>query len=276
MIEKPNIVIVGKGKVGQSMAQLLQRSGYEVGIYDRDISEHIDELANAKVILLTVNDDAIKDLCDELSRHFTKNCVVAHCSGSLGCDVLSSAKEQGCVVASAHPLNTFPNLSSSLKTFASTKHGTFLYAEGDEQALEVLQPLFQSIGFNTVILESAAKPAYHAACVFACNYLVVLMDLSLLSAQTAGLDRDKFWRAIQPLIESTITNIELHGPMHALSGPIARGDSNTLVSHLGALESSPTDLGKAYKLLGKEALRLAAARGELSQDKLDRMEEILK
>lgn len=275
MINKPKITIIGKGKVGQSMAQLMQRSGYEIEVFDRDIDEQLGSLATADLVLLTVNDDAIQALCETLSSHFAKGSTIAHCSGSLSSAVLSSAQQNGCFIASAHPLNTFPNLSSSLQTFGSTKHGTFLYSEGDTQALELLQPLFQSIGFNTVVLESAAKPAYHAACVFACNYLTVLMDLSLLSAEQAGLDRDKFWRAIQPLIESTLSNIDVHGPTNALSGPIARGDSATIEAHLDALQGSPTDLGEAYRLLGREALRLAANRGELSKDKLTQIEEIL-
>lgn len=272
---KPKLVIIGKGKVGQSLAQLMQRAGYQLGIYDRDIEQHLDSLKQADLVLLTVNDDAITAVCEQLSEHFSENCVVAHCSGSLGSDALAAAQQRGCSVASAHPLNTFPNLASSLKTFSSTKHGTYLYAEGDSAALEIILPVMQNIGFNTVVLESAAKPAYHAACVFACNYLNVLMDLSLSSAQVAGLGRDKFWRAIQPLIESTLHNIDVYGPSDALSGPIARGDTSTVQAHLNALKSSDIDLDLSYRQFGLHALRLAENRGELSRKKLKELEAIL-
>ncbi|MFT5571863.1 MAG: putative short-subunit dehydrogenase-like oxidoreductase (DUF2520 family) [Cryomorphaceae bacterium] len=275
MNNKPRVTIIGKGKVGQSIAQLLLRSAYEITVFDRDIDEQLDFLAQAELVLLTVNDDDIEGLCEKLSRHFAKGSTIAHCSGSLGSDVLSSAKQNGCFIASAHPLNTFPNLPSSLQTFASTKHGTFLYSEGDAQALELLQPVFQSIGFNTVVLESAAKPAYHAACVFACNYLTVLMDLSLQSAEAASLDRDKFWRAIQPLLASTLHNINVHGTVHALSGPIARGDVQTVTSHLASLSKTENNLDQAYTLLGKHALRLAAQGGEIDSDKYAALVEIL-
>jgi predicted short-subunit dehydrogenase-like oxidoreductase (DUF2520 family) len=275
MSTNSKIAIIGKGKVGQSIAQLMQRSGMDVSIYDREITQQPHVLEPANLILLTVNDDAIEELCAELAPSFQSGGVVAHCSGSLGSGVLTSATDQGCFVASAHPLNTFPNLSSSLKTFASTKHGTFLYSEGDNEALDVVLPLFQSIGFNTVVLESNAKPAYHAACVFACNYLTVLMDLSLQSAETASLDRDKFWRAIQPLLASTLHNIDVHGTVHALSGPIARGDVQTVASHLASLSKTENNLDQAYTLLGKHALRLAAEGGEIDQDKYAALAAIL-
>jgi predicted short-subunit dehydrogenase-like oxidoreductase (DUF2520 family) len=269
------IAIIGKGKVGQSIAQLMQRSGMDISIYDREIAEQADVLETANLVLLTVNDDAIGELCADLAPSFQSGSVIAHCSGSLGSDALVSATDQGCFVASAHPLNTFPNLSSSLQTFASTKHGTFLYSEGDREALDIIFPLFQTIGFNTVELESSAKPAYHAACVFACNYLTVLMDLSLQSAESASLDRDKFWRAIQPLLASTLHNIDVHGTVHALSGPIARGDVQTVASHLASLSKTENNLDQAYTLLGKHALRLAAQGGEIDQDKYSALVEIL-
>jgi predicted short-subunit dehydrogenase-like oxidoreductase (DUF2520 family) len=273
--EPNNIAIIGKGKVGQSLAQLFASLNHNVVNIGRRKSEQIAAVADADITLICVSDEAIQSVCERLANSVKKDSVVAHCSGALDSSILSLAKQRGCSVASCHPLNTFPSISVSLQRFANTKHGSYMYAEGEQDALNTLLPLFENAGFNNTCINREAKPLYHAACVFACNYLSSLMDMSLEAAAKAGLEKESFWRSLQPLVQSTIENINQHGTTGALSGPIARGDSTTVEAHMHALAEHSESLKVSYADLGLRALEIAIRKGELSADDIERLRAVL-
>ena len=136
--------------------------------------------------------------------------------------------------------------------------------------------MFESVGFHTACISSAAKPLYHAACVFACNYLTVLMELSLATAEAAPLDRQTYWRALQPLISSTINNIEEGDTSNALSGPIARGDEDTVSKHANHLQQVSASIAHSYLDLGRHALSLAIQKDQLSSAQISALRRVLK
>lgn len=276
---KLNLAIIGAGKVGQSLARLFSLTGYSVTVIGRDLRLEIDKyqqcISNADVVLITTSDGEIKTACENITPFLTDNTVITHCSGALDSSVLESAKTKGCYVASSHPLNTFPTLSASLATLQDTDHGTALFCEGESAALSVLSPLFETAGFNIVEIASDAKTAYHTACVFACNYLTVLMDLSLTTAAHGGIDKTQFWQAIQPLVQATLTNITQQGITDSLSGPIARGDTQTVTQHIDFLSTNNKPIGDTYLSLAEHTLRLAKQQGDLSDEKLEQLKAVL-
>lgn len=271
MPSHPNIVIIGRGKVGQSLQQLCRLAGLPARLLGRSQQEQQHAVANADINILCVIDSQIEALCSALSAYFKSGSIVAHCSGALDSESLVSARRQQCHLASIHPLNTFPNLEAALSLFSSLDHNTSLFIEGDTPALERLAPITAKLGFQSFALTSDSKARYHAACVFACNYLSTLIELSQSTAEQAGLDRNAFWQAVQPLIQSTLSNISKHGPAGSLSGPIARGDTLTIEKHLAALHQTKD----SYKHLGQATLQLAAQQGELSQEQLSTLETLL-
>lgn len=270
-----NIAVIGQGKVGQSLGRLLKLRGHTIIGLGREYIERITEIAAADIVLICVNDDAIEEVCENLADTLQTGVIVAHCSGARDSSILASAKQKGCVTASCHPLNTFPNLEASLAKFANTDHASYLYTEGDQEAIECLLPVFEDAGFITHEIERAAKPLYHAACVFACNYLTSLMDMSLETATAAKLDQAKFWTSLQPLIQSTLNNMANASTSAALSGPIARGDYKTVEKHLDVLEHESEFLANNYASLGIRALEIAQRNGELNEEELTRLKEIL-
>jgi len=276
-----NIAIIGRGKVGQSLTQLfkqLERSDANiesVSNIGRSKAEQMLAAAQADIVFLCVDDASIQPLCLALAPSFHEACIVSHCSGALDSSILSAAQQKGCYIASTHPLNTFPNLENSLSRFSSKDHGSYLYAEGDHEALETLLPLFNKAGFVSLGIDREAKPLYHAACVFACNYLVSLMDMSLESAAAAGLDQDQFWISLQPLIQATLSNISNKGITQSLSGPIARGDHRTVESHVHILGEKSDQLQHNYIDLGLHALEIAVKKNELNKEQLDSLRVIL-
>lgn len=270
-----NIAIVGAGKVGTSFTSLLSKHN-QVTLVDRSIKQYQKEINNADLVLITTNDGAIETVCNEIKRYLKPASVVSHCSGALSSTTLESAKQQGCYIASSHPLNTFPSMDAALKTFSNKEHGTYLYCEGDQLALKLINHIFPRSGFKTVTIASEAKTAYHTACVFACNYLNVLMDLSLRTAALYDIDKTQFWQAIQPLVQATLSNISQHGTSFALSGPIARGDTQTVSQHIDFLSQKDQSIGDAYLLLAEHALLLATQQGKLSENTLSQLTEIIK
>ena len=150
-----------------------------------------------------------------------------------------------------------------------------MYAEGQANALDQLLPLFVAAGFKTATINRSAKPLYHADCVFACNYLTALMDISLETAENAGLERDDFWNSVQPLIQSTLNNISSNGIENALSGPIARGDANTIAKHQKSLATYDPSLSMNYANLGIRAIEIAQRKGELNEKDINALRKIL-
>ncbi|MEM7564859.1 MAG: DUF2520 domain-containing protein, partial [Pseudomonadota bacterium] len=178
-------------------------------------------------------------------------------SGALDSSVLSSAKKRGCLIASAHPFNTFPNLNNALEVLAEG-HNSYLFCEGDEAALSVIMQIFQSLGFATKTIEANHKVMYHTACVFASNYLTLLMDMSLQTAKTANIDQREFLTACQPIIRATLENLETQSTKTALSGPLARGDMATVKQHIDALSREAPELEKVYRMFADYAAAMLA------------------
>jgi predicted short-subunit dehydrogenase-like oxidoreductase (DUF2520 family) len=109
-----------------------------------------------------------------------------------------------------------------------------------------------------LVIAPARRPVYHAAAVFGSNYLVALTAATVRLLLDAGVaERDAF-PALMPLLRGTLDNIEQLGVSAALTGPIARGDLETVRLHLSRLSPAQRRL---YCALGRESLDLARAAG---------------
>jgi len=276
-----DISIIGCGKVGAAIAQLAAGAGRNVsalasrsGDRARDLAVRIGnpeaacDIARAAgaggLVLLTVSDDAIEALCGELARGggFGDGSIVAHCSGALGSDILSPARDScGCKIASMHPLATFPTAAAAVEKFA----GTYCFCEGDQPATDALMELAADIGGKPMLISSQAKVLYHAAAVMACNYLTALLDAAITLCGAAGIDRPTALSALGPLAKATLENVTKLGAPAALTGPIARGDAQTVARHLEALAQCDKDLQDFYRIAGKWALQLASDRDDQNQ-----------
>lgn len=247
------LAIIGNGVVGQTFAQLLSRHPqYQVVLGGRSQGNMQSAVQEADLVLLTVSDSAIENVCAELASSFKSNAVVAHCSGALSSEILQTHSGP---TASMHPLQTFPNVEAALPKVK----GTYAYCEGDETALLAIKTLAQTLGMRPVEIASKDKPLYHAAAVMACNNLVALMECALKLGEAANINRDTMWQSLKPLIDATVENIDKHGTKEALTGPVARGDLETLRSHLNAIGASPK-LGEAQENV---YLEMAAQASEL-------------
>ena len=281
MVNKTKVSILGAGNVGSALALCLGNQNYSVELISRDKDQAINRFSKAlmatglkhpssltirdypasfeqtDLVLLCVPDSTIESTCESLAEKLCGKEIVAHCSGALDSSILNSAKQRGCLTASAHPFNTFPNLNNSLEVLAD-EHNSHLYCEGDEAALSMILTIFKQAGFTTTTIEAKSKILYHAACVFASNYLTVLMDMSLQTAQAANIDQREFLLACQPMIKATLGNLDTQPTETALSGPLARGDMATVNQHIKALSTEAPELAKAYQVFADYAAAMLA------------------
>lgn len=262
--------IVGCGKVGMTLGRLwTQRGCFAVqDIWNRTaesganatafigagtVVTAIDQLRAADIWMLTVPDDEIARYATMLAEAgcFSEHTIVFHCSGALASSVLTPS---GAQVASVHPIRSFADPAQVAATFS----GTYCGVEGDEEAVRVLNEAFTAIGATLVPIDPNFKSVYHAAAVFASNYLVTLLDVAVQAYRKAGIEEDTALRLMEPLVRGTMDNVFRLGTTEALTGPIARGDIMTAVRQYRAVSAWDDRHGELYKHLGKLTADIAA------------------
>ena len=131
-------------------------------------------------------------------------------------------------------------------------------------------------GARTFSIEPQSKAIYHAGTVFACNYLVALVEIGLRCFQRAGLDRTNALQILRPIVRDTVENVFRLGPARALTGPIARGECAVVASQCAALAEWDPEMERLYRALGRTALDLLAVEGRASAETLAAINEILR
>ena len=208
------------------------------------------------ILILAVPDDALPEVVHDLAMMgpAPTGCVVLHVSGALSTDALAPLHHRGYAIGSMHPLMTVadPWLAGDRLV------GAAFAMTGEPVANTAARRLVSALGGVPLTIPATQRPLYHAAAVVASNYLVALTGAAVRMLVEAGIDDDDAVRALLPLLRGTLDNIEQLGVRAAVTGPIARGDVDTVRLHLARL--SPGDR-VLYSGLGLELLRLAQAAG---------------
>lgn len=254
--------IIGAGRVGRSLGKLFHQ--FEVfqvtSVMSRSLESAVSSCAFIgagepvasieqwrvpDVVMLAVPDDEIEGQVSVLLQHalVQTDCVVFHCSGSKSSSILAPLHECGAHVASVHPVRSFADPGLVVSDF----HGTMCGIEGDRLALQTLSSAFAAIGAQVFELSSEHKLRYHAAAVFASNYLVTLIDVAQQCYVAAGLDPDLAARLAKPLASKTLENCFRLGTTAALTGPIKRGDFETVQRQENDLLSLDRNIADLYK-----------------------------
>lgn len=261
--------IIGAGNVGKTIGYLLVKKGIiKIGAVQNTTEEsarkaiafigegqffrNLDDLPQADITFITTPDDSIADTCLKYSNYFKPGSIIIHCSGSLSSDVLISAKKQACSIVSVHPMRSFAKPEMSILQY----DGTFCAVEGDLSILQTICFLFENIGSITYTIEKEKKALYHAAGVFASNYLVALSKQACLCMEEAGVEHVMAMKIITNIMKGTVNNLEKTlSPEQSLTGPIQRGDISTIKNHMSALASNG-EQRDLYSLLGRATLNL--------------------
>ena len=166
---------------------------------------------------------------------------------------MSAVKVKEALVVSFHPMKSFSDPALSVENYA----GTYCAMEGDAEALRILEPIFNSMGSITYQIDKEKKSLYHAAGVFASNYLVTLSQQAVNCLTEAGVEEQMALNVIISLMKGTVSNLEKSmSPREALTGPIKRGDVSTIKKHLSAFSDSKQRA--LYSTLGKATIPLTS------------------
>ncbi len=278
-MERQQVVILGAGRMGQGLALALSAAGAEVALLSRrprplapPLALHpgprAEAVRAAGLVLLATPDEVIEQVAAELAdeRAVGPSQVVLHLSGVLDRRALHPLATSGAALGSFHPLQTIVEPSSAAERLA----GCYAGIEGDARAVAAGRRLAADLRMRPVVLATDRKARYHAAAVFAANYTVALAGIAERLARDAGVPPEMAGQLYLPLMQGAVSNLEL-GPAAALTGPIRRGDAETIRAHLAALDPADREL---YRSLGLAALRLAREAG-LEMESARRVERIL-
>ncbi len=229
------IAVVGAGRLGTALAGALRAAGLTVaGPLGRGASP-----AGADAVLLCVPDAEIAAAAAALPHGL----LVGHCSGAT---TLAPLRPHDAF--SLHPLMT---VTATGATFTGA---TAAVAGATPRALGTARALAEALGMRAVAVADADRAAYHAAASMAANFLLAVEDAAERLAAGAGLERD----LLAPLVRAAVDNWAAHGARAALTGPIARGDEDTVAAQRAAVaERAPGDLD-LFDALARATRRLAA------------------
>ncbi|MBR7801807.1 Rossmann-like and DUF2520 domain-containing protein [Undibacterium fentianense] len=272
----PTLNIIGAGQVGRSLGRLFYLHGvFKIGHVVSRTQSNVDaavrfigqgtpttaisDLKPTAVTLICVPDDEIIKTAEALYRTHTvqRGSLIFHCSGSKPSSDLKSVpnfpNELGLVLASVHPVRSFANPEEVSQDF----RGTNCCIEGDEGAQSILVPAFEKLGANIVHIQSERKLLYHAGSVFASNFLVTLLDTAMQAYTAAGIAPEVAIELAKGLSQKTLQNVFQLGAASALTGPIKRGDFDTVLRQNDVVEEWDEMRGKLYSAFIDPTAQLA-------------------
>ncbi|MEA3332865.1 MAG: Rossmann-like and DUF2520 domain-containing protein [Pseudomonadota bacterium] len=278
-----SIAIVGLGRVGTSLAVLLWRQGVSrLRVCDPNpakvkalkgwingpvtvCSTPAETVVGAELVFLAVQDRYIVEVADNLAEFVPgadlAGLFFAHLSGSLTSTVLQLLAARDAITFSLHPLQSIADVEGGVEVLA----GSYFSFEGDERALPVAERVVAALAGNLVCLAAADKVLYHAAAVVSSNFFIALEEMAITMMTGIGVDADTARRMLLPLIRGSFENLERVSPAEALTGPIVRGDDQTVAAHLAALREKFPDYLGAYRLLAGLNVDLAKQKGVVSE-----------
>jgi predicted short-subunit dehydrogenase-like oxidoreductase (DUF2520 family) len=285
---RPRIAIVGAGNVATALALSLCRSGFEIeGVISRSGAGSLKSARNlarkvggrawngppatlrAEVIWFCVPDAELAGAAQLLagrtelgygSKATSKVRVALHSSGALTSEELRALRERGVAVASVHPLMTF--VRESTPSLA----GVSFAVEGDAAALQVARRVVKDLGGVAYSIRKEDKAAYHAWGTFASPLFTALLAASERVAGLAGVRQAAARRRMLPILRQTLANYAAVGAARGFSGPIVRGDVDTVSRHLDVLRKEPVACA-VYLALAHAALQSLPSRNRAALKK---------
>lgn len=259
--------IAGSGRVARAMAlALAPRSAAPVLIWGRSpgpvqdaasavgaaVADSIKGLvAGCDLIVIAVADAALATVAGQLADALEPGAepFVCHVSGGSGAAILAPLADRGALTAAVHPAMTFTgDPAQEVERMAGAR---FAITAPDREALAEARTLIALIGGIAVEIAEDRRALYHAALSHAANHLVTLMSGAAHALRAAGADEPE--ALLAPLVRAALENSLAHG-FDALSGPLLRGDSDTIARHLTAIARDCPDLLPAYRAMALATL----------------------
>ncbi|HEY4677380.1 MAG TPA: DUF2520 domain-containing protein [Candidatus Angelobacter sp.] len=266
-LSKATITLIGAGNLAQALGPALKAAGYRVefvaarqtassrrraamlaGALEARTQSLSDAGPTSDILWICHTDDALGETAKLLAhKPRWSGKVVFHSSGALSSDVLSPLKRKGAYTASLHPMMTFvPGATPRMEEVPFA-------VEGDSRAVAVARRIVRDLGAESFAIKKAAKPLYHALGSFSSPLIVAALVTAERVGRSAGLTASQTRRVMAPILRQTLKNYAERGAAAAFSGPIKRGDINTVLRHLKELKRVP-GASEVYRALVKSAL----------------------
>jgi predicted short-subunit dehydrogenase-like oxidoreductase (DUF2520 family) len=271
MAAKPQVAIIGAGNLGSALALALHQAGYAIdaviarargGSLRNGSPKKAQKLAKlvgarastdlsvvrAELIWFCVPDTEIARSAKSLAEKVEwQGRVALHSSGALTSDELDALRKRGAAVASVHPLMTF--VRGSRPSLARVSFAV----EGDAAAVRVARRVVRDVGGREYSIRKKDKAAYHAWATFASPLFTALLATTEQVAALAGVNRKAAKQRMIPILLQTLANYAAFGAAGGCSGPIVRGDADTVKRHLRVLRCTPA--AEVYSALARAALQ---------------------
>jgi predicted short-subunit dehydrogenase-like oxidoreductase (DUF2520 family) len=278
--------VIGPGRAGIALGRALARAGHEItgasAVSEaskqraRDnfplarLTEPAQVLADADLVLMTVPDDVLPGLVEGLAATGAPYAgrLVAHASGAHGVRILDPATRAGALPLALHPVMTFTGREDDVDRIKGVCFGV----TAPDPLRAPAEALVIEMGGEPVFIAEQDRPLYHAALAFAANHLVTLVAEAASLLEQAGADNPG--RMLGPLLGAALDNALRFGDA-GLTGPVARGDSSTVASHLAAIEEADRGALPAYLALARLTADRALAAGRLSAGDAERLLDVL-
>jgi predicted short-subunit dehydrogenase-like oxidoreductase (DUF2520 family) len=225
-------------------------------------------MGEANVVILAVSDSALNEVCHSLAlaarakgSPLTHGTIVLHTSGTVSPPALEELRAAGSPSGTFHPLAPF----ATAERGASALRDGWVGIDGDPIACSTARRLAAAIGARTVNIPQHGKAMYHAAAVMASNFPVVLAALAAKLLTHSGMEERAAEQVVQRLMSGAVNNLEYGSARSVLTGPAARGDTESIAAHRAALRHDP-ELLAVYDALTRAAASLAGHHAAAVED----------
>jgi len=267
------IGIIGAGRVGCSIGKYITvNSDLDTitGFYNRGYEKAVvaanfcntkafkslsDLVMSSDTLFITTQDEQIPMVWDCIDKGLIKNKIICHFSGSISSDVFTSIGDYDAYPGSIHPVYAF---SSRFDSYKGIKN-IFFTIEGHPIFLDRISQSFSHNGNIICSIDKEKKSLYHASLSMASNHLIGLLGASAEILRECGFSESSAYEILKPLMLNNLAYALENGVEKALTGPIERGDCNTVKKHLRVLNSKQMGI---YKSLGMEILNIAVQKNQ--------------
>lgn len=270
----PRTAIVGTGRVAQAFGRLLTDAGAAPVAVSGRITDHVhraaafigpetrpaairDVPALADHILIAVADEAIAPVAEELADNGMRAGVALHTSGAHSPQSLSALAAHGVACGVVHPLQTVADPERGVVALRGASFGI----GGDAAAMEWAGQLVAAADGTPLRIREKGFASYHAGAVMAGNAVIAAIDAAVTLLSAAGIDRRAALQALRPLCLTSAQNAFEMGPEAALTGPVQRGDAETIRTHVAALAGCPRPVAELYRASARALVDIAQRRG---------------
>ena len=280
------IGVIGAGRVGASLAAALRAAGHEIvsaaGESDASrgrietmlpgvpVAKPTDVAKSCDLLLLTVPDDMLENVANTLvgARAIREGQHVVHTSGRHGLAVLAAVAEVGAHPIAMHPAMTFTGTEVDLDRL----HGCVFGVTTGPDDKEYAEALVADLRGVPMWVSESKRTLYHAGLAHGANHLVTLVAQAMELLAASGADDPA--ATLRPLLSAALDNALAYGDA-ALTGPIVRGDVNTVSAHLTEIAATAPATVPTYVAMAKATAQRAVLDGRLLPIRAAKLQGIL-